>query len=123
MKHETLAQALGAGAQGDQPVDAPEGSIYAIPEHLTAKEFAKRFLSSVEFRRYLVNSLTLGELPASIVLRMMDYADDWGKPPDVVKHQGDPNNPIVTEIRRVIVRPEPDGTFDAPEAQAKVVTH
>lgn len=107
-KFQSLADYLGV----QQPADAspePSGSVYKIPEHLDAKEFAQRFLSSPEFKRYLVNSLTLGEIPPAVITRMMDYA--WGKPVERVEHSGKDGAPIVTEVRRVIIHahlePEP----------------
>jgi hypothetical protein len=69
-----------------------------------SKTFALAVLSSAEFRSYIVNSLTLGSLPAAVITRMMDYA--WGKPVDRVEHTGKDGSPIemITEVRRVIVR-------------------
>ncbi len=82
-----------------------------------SKAFALAVLSSSEFRSYIVNSLTLGSLPAAVITRMMDYA--WGKPVDRVEHTGKDGSPIamVTEVRRVIVH-TPD---DQPEEHTKVV--
>lgn len=97
---ESLAEYLGVNCQ--EPADLPADSVHSIPETLDAKEFARRFLNSAEFKRYLVNSLSLGELPPAIITRMMDYA--WGKPVDRVEHTGRDGQPILTEVRRVIVR-------------------
>lgn len=45
------------------------------------REFAKALINSYEFRRYIVNSLVLGELPSAVLLRVFDLAG-WQKPPD-----------------------------------------
>jgi hypothetical protein len=54
---------------------------------------------------------------------MMDYA--WGKPAEKVVHVGDENNPIVTEIRRVIIRvgEDPVDALEATTPERKVITH
>lgn len=43
-----------------------------------AQTFCKTVLNSLEFRQYIINGLTLGELPSAIITRLMDHA--WGKP-------------------------------------------
>lgn len=49
-------------------------------EGLTAKQFAKLVVSSPEFYGYVVNGLKLGTIQSAIVMRLMDYAEGWGKP-------------------------------------------
>jgi hypothetical protein len=67
-----------------------------------AEAFCKAVLNSREFRSYIVNGLTLGALPAAIIIRIMDMAG-WQKPPERVEHTGAGGAAIVTEVRRVIV--------------------
>ena len=68
---ESLAEYLGLeqldSAGGLRPVDAAD-----------PKQFAEAVLSSQEFRQYILNGLTLGELPAGVVTRLMDVAG-WPK--------------------------------------------
>jgi hypothetical protein len=40
-------------------------------------------------------------LPSAVITRLMDHA--WGKPVERVEHTGKGGEPIVTEVRRVIV--------------------
>ena len=77
---QSLAEAL--GTTNDK---AQAGPSLLTAQPATAEEFAEAFLSSIEFRQYLVNALTLGELPAAVILRMMDYAKHWGKPVERVE--------------------------------------
>lgn len=69
----------------------------------SAQEFAKALLESPEFYTYILEGLQKQSLPATIILRLMDYAEGWGKPPDRVEHTGKNGEAIVTEVRRVIV--------------------
>lgn len=84
----------------------------------SAKEFAKAVLESLEFRNYIVESLRKRTLSASIILRLMDYAEDWGRPPDRVEHTGKDGEALITEVRRVIVHPE---SSDAPKPPPTIV--
>jgi hypothetical protein len=68
----------------------------------TGEEFAKAVLGSYEFREYIREGLIKRNLPPTILLRLMDYAEGWGKPTEKVEHTG---QEPVTEIRRVIVHP------------------
>lgn len=45
---------------------------------LSAKQFCEGIVESSEFRTYILNGITLGDLPPQILLRIMDMA--WGKP-------------------------------------------
>lgn len=69
---------------------------------LSGKEFAEAVLKSNEFRTYVVRGLSSGDLPSAVLCRLMDYG--WGKPAERVEHSGVAGNPIITEVRRVIVR-------------------
>ena len=74
---------------------------------LTPKELALKILHSREFYQYVLNGLTLGELPPAILTRLMDYA--WGKPPERVEHTGANGRPIESmKIVRVIIDPQVD---------------
>jgi hypothetical protein len=77
-------------------------------ESLSGREFADAILSSRIFRRYIIDGMRAGEIPASVVTRFFDYATNWGKPPDRVEHTGKDGAPIetVTTVRRVVVYPE-----------------
>lgn len=78
-----------------------------------AEAFCQAVLNSLEFRQYIVHGLTLGSIPAAVMIRVMDMAG-WQKPPERVEHTGKDGKAIelVSEVRRVIVRPgdilEPD---------------
>lgn len=114
---KSLAEYLGTAAAEDTPADAASTVEASDParrltslgdvdfEHLDAKEFADAFLSSLEFRRYLVNMLALGEMPAAIITRMMDHA--WGRPVEHVEHKV-----AVSRIERVIVDAPSDAKGD-----------
>lgn len=110
-KVQTLAEYLGTDAA---PTLDPVPRLEDITD---VKAFAQAVLTSREFRSYIINSLTLGTLPAAITTRMMDYV--WGKPVDRVEHTGADGNPIemITEVRRVIVRMP----VEESEEQPKVV--
>ena len=98
-KVQTLAEYLGTD------VAPPLDPSPRLEDITNAKQFAEAVLTSREFRLYIINSLTLGSLPAAITCRMMDYA--WGKPIDRVEHAGIDGAPIeiITRIVRVIVDP------------------
>jgi hypothetical protein len=93
----TLAEFLGTS----QPIEEQAPRLEDITD---AKAFAEAVLTSREFRSYIVNSLTLGSLPAAVTTRLMDYA--WGKPAERIEHTGKNGQPIetITEVRRVLVR-------------------
>lgn len=97
---ESLAQYLGIQVEAAEPErDAPlleDGS-------LTAQQFADAVVQSVEFRRYILNGLAAGDLPAAVVCRILDQS--WGSKPTRVEHTGKDGQPIasITEVRRVVV--------------------
>jgi hypothetical protein len=74
-----LADYLGTS---DKSANAPKQVDYAS---LSGQDFAKAVLASIEFRQYVVNGLTLGELPPAVVTRLMDHG--WGKPPDKIEFE------------------------------------
>lgn len=89
------------------------------------KEFCKKILESREFRRYIMHGIVLGNVPPAVITRVMDQG--WGKPVENHKHSGDPDAPIVTEIRRVIVHARAD-VFEQLETSSSIekkspVTH
>lgn len=81
----------------DEPIENPPFEID------NAQQFARDVLHSVEFREYIAINLRNGKIPAVVILRLMDYAEGWGKPPERIEHTGKDGEAIVTEIRRVIV--------------------
>jgi hypothetical protein len=86
--------------------NSPGDSLLAAPEALTGEQFAMAVLSSREFRQYIVDKLLDRSIPPAVLIRLMDYAPKWGKPPDRIEHTGKDGKPIetVTEVRRVVVR-------------------
>jgi hypothetical protein len=112
-KPQSLAEYLGLVPEA--PDEGPR-----LVDITDPKEFGKAVMESYEFRQYIVSGLTLGNLPGftSILGRLMDHV--MGKAPDRVEHTGKDGQPIetvVTEVRRVIVRPEDD------EDDRPVITH
>lgn len=97
-------------------------SIVDLLDIADPTEFCKQIVRSREFRQYIMNGIVLGTIQPAVLTRVIDHA--WGKPPERVEHTGKDGQPIVTEVRRVIVRPEPRtfGDDDAPREQ-KHVTH
>lgn len=59
-------------------VEARELDAFIERGPMTASEFSEAVLNSPDFRRYIVSGLKLGELPAAVVCKLMDYG--WGKP-------------------------------------------
>lgn len=70
---QSLAEYLGI-----EQAAVPGGGVPHLEDIADAKEFARAVLASREFRSYIVNALTFGELPPAITCRLMDHA--WGKP-------------------------------------------
>lgn len=75
-KYQSLAESLGL-------VPGVEGKPLEPPEHLSAKDFCQAILYSRDFRQYLYNGILAGDLPAAIVIRLMDLG--WGKPVERVE--------------------------------------
>ena len=84
--------------------EADEPAVEDLPFEIeNAQQFAQAVLHSVEFREYIARTLRSGKISAAIILRLMDYAEGWGKPPERIEHTGKDGDAIVTEVRRVIV--------------------
>jgi len=71
---------------------------------LSIKDFCRGVLSSREYRQSVFDRVALGTLPPAVEIRMYDYA--YGKPVDRIEHTGEGGAPIITEVRRVVVRAE-----------------
>ena len=77
--------------QDVMPLPAPdsvEQSPSVVDELLDitdSKEFAKAILDTREFREYIIDGLRRRDLPSSVMLRLMDYAEGWGKPVEKVE--------------------------------------
>lgn len=102
---------------------SPEEQEAFYLESLSGREFADAILSSRIFRRYIIDGMRLGTIPATVMTRFFDYATNWGKPPDRIEHTGRDGRPIetVTEVRRVIVRQNAD--FELPDLNMPERTH
>lgn len=78
-KQETLGEFL--GLQPEQPVEeAPRPSLF---DTLTIKDFCKGVLASREYRKSILDRITLGSLPPAVECRMYDYA--YGKPVEKIE--------------------------------------
>jgi len=113
---QSLADFLGVNPLPDAP---QEPTLVDITDPAA---FARAVLESREFRQYIVTGLTLGNLPGftSILQRLMDAAGNWPKATSRIEHTGKDGDPIVTEVRRVIVRAET--SFDDEKADERPVT-
>lgn len=80
--------------------------------------FCRRIMETREFRQYIMDGFRAGDIPAAIVGRIMDHV--LGKPPERVEHTGKDGAPIITEVRRVIVRAESQEDEQSPRRE---VTH
>lgn len=98
-KPQTLADLLGVP-------DAPPAAarFEDLVDVADAKAFGAAILDSREFKQYIVDGLRLGTLPgfAGVLRFFLEHA--LGKPVERVEHTGAGGGPIVTEVRRVIVR-------------------
>lgn len=105
----SLAEFLGVGDQ-----DAPPREPPVALDNLSPKQFCQAILNSSEFRTYLLNGISLGDLPAAVIIRVMDIG--WGKPAERIEHTGKDGQPIetITEVRRVLVRAEQQEEVEAP---------
>ena len=81
-----------------------------------AQEFSRAVLQSLDFCEYVLEGLRARTIPPAILLRFMDYAEGWGKPTEKIEHTGDA---VVTEVRRVVVRPREDGQDQTEELRAE----
>lgn len=110
-KQQSLADFLGAtDPRTPEQLSEPEPSITDVLDVEDPVEFCKKILGSRQFRQYILNGIVLGDLPSTIVARLMDHG--WGKPPERVEHTGRDGGPVVTEVRRVIVRANRDAAYE-----------
>lgn len=97
MPRETsLADALG-GIDPRPPEKQAEPSSPTVESLLDVTdptEFCQKILESREFRQYIVNGITLCDLPPAVMCRILDHA--WGKPAERVEVQG------AVTIKRVV---------------------
>lgn len=121
---ESLATFL--GVQLPDPAAAPPADGPAFEELVDVSDpqkFCQGIVASREFRQYILTGILLGGkdgLPPAVMCRIIDHA--WGKPVERVEHSGKDGAPIVTEIRRIIVRP--NEVYDDEAAVARpAVTH
>lgn len=74
---KSLAEHLGAVDPRPETEQVVE-DVAALADVSDPAEFCKLIVKSREFRQYLMNGITLGDLPSAVVCRVMDHA--WGKP-------------------------------------------
>lgn len=98
----------------EEPIAEELESSSFLVDITDCREFAKAVLESRDFRQYIVDGLRRRDIPATLVLRLMDYADGWGKPPEKVEHSGRIES--VSEVRRVVIH------VDAREKEAEITT-
>lgn len=116
-KPQSLAEFLGTAPTGATDERLHETRLEDISGD--AEKFCKAVLDSYEFRQYIIHGLTLGSIPAAVMIRVMDMAG-WQKPPERIEHTGKDGQPIetITEVRRIVVRPHvPE------EEKSSYVTH
>jgi hypothetical protein len=75
---KSLADALGI----TDPVTKEEPTDTDIGD-LSARDFATRVLSSVQYRESVTRRIVMDDLPPAVECRLMDYA--WGKPVERVE--------------------------------------
>ena len=95
----------------DFDLEAPE-----IPKD--AAGFAQAVLSSQEFEQYVMIGIVKRDIPPTVLLRLMDYAEKWGRPSDRIEHTGKNGDPMVSEIRRVIVHPQEETQEQTPTMES-----
>jgi len=85
-KFRNVRQIEAEEKQDTAPVeDNLNDPINVLLEITDSKDFAKAVLDTREFREYIIDGLRGRDLPSSVVLRLMDYADGWGKPVEKVE--------------------------------------
>ena len=122
-KFQSLADYLGAGDAGAAADDPTPGrlefdSLLSVKD---AKEFCRKLCSSELFRRFVLDGLMTGALPPAIATRLMDHG--IGKPVERVEHTGKDGDPIVTEVRRVIIRADAQDVLDEPSDPRPELMH
>jgi hypothetical protein len=103
-----------------EQLELPEPKVEDVLDVEDPKEFCKKILGSRQFRQYILNGIVLGDLPPGIVMRVMDHG--WGKPPERHEVVGEGGGPVITEVRRIIVRAREDA-FDQLDALDKKTVH
>lgn len=96
----------------------PDTDYETLLDVTDPKVFCQKLLETREFRQYLMNGIVLGDLPPAVMCRVIDHA--WGKPVERIEHTGKAGAPIITEVRRVIVRAENQDDEPIPRRE---VTH
>jgi hypothetical protein len=92
-------------APGQPAPDHPDPLDALIEGTLTLQEFAERVLTSREYRLSVIQRVQLGELPAAIERWLYELAVPKSANPLMA---GDASEPMIVEIRRVMVRPALD---------------
>lgn len=113
---QSLADFL--GAEDPRPPERRDLDYSSLLDTSDPKAFCQKVLETREFRQYIMNGITLGDLPPAVMCRVIDHA--WGKPPERVEHTGKDGDPIIREVRRVIVRVESQEDEQPPRRE---VTH
>ncbi len=103
-KLQSLADYL--GTSGPEP-ETSGPKFEDLLDLTNSKAFADALINSREFRRYIVNGLTMGDLPGGVLCRVLDHG--WGKPPERVEHTGKDGGPLlIREVRSIVVDPKSD---------------
>ena len=113
----SLAEFLGLDAATREPLDRLE-------DIEDPKAFGMAVMNSVEFRRYILLGLQLGNLPGFTGILRFYLEHALGKPPDKLELTGKDGQPMesIVEVRRVVVRPAGAGPSEEDET-APAVTH
>lgn len=105
-KPQSLADLLNVedprGAAEQHKLEPTEPTVDDLLDVTDPKQFCQKILETREFRRYIVNGIVIGDIPAAVLTRLMDHG--WGVPPKRLEHTGPDGGPVVTEVRRVIVQ-------------------
>src|SRR5438477_7196033 len=118
--YDSLADTLGVPDPRPETM-RPATDFDTLLDVSDPKVFCQKVLETREFRQYIMNGIALGDLPPAIMCRIIDHV--WGKPPERVEHTGKDGAPIITEIRRAIVRHDAFDEEDNEQQQPKQVTH
>lgn len=94
----------------DEKTSVTSATEKLADQDLTLQEFCQAVLSSREYRLSLLMRVEAGELPPAIERWLWDTAHprkDWPVSP-----LAEGGEPVICEIRRVLVRPAPDDDED-----------
>lgn len=126
---ESLADFLGVPDPRPEQSSSRERDWSSLADIAEPEQFCRAIVRTREFRQYLMNGIVLGDIPQSLMLRILDLAG-WQKPPERIEHTGKDGKPIetITEVRRVVVRAERDTVYEQMEqiergGDKKPVTH